>query len=276
MNHPVDLVPDWNEDSPNRYYIVDQGNKRVVITDEYGKYINEIKPIRDDDESLFERINGISVDNRGDIWVTDSGNQSIYKFSSIDAENSLELIGMIEDVLSKKSIKIREAVIPIMKFFTQINNKKVPIDPRAQIVDDRTMVPVRWLMENIYTQEEDDVLPIFAGDVQWDETTKKATLTLPKIDFGSRLVFESRVIELWQDNPTAKINGKPFLIDPENPNVTIKNIEDRLFVPLRFVSEAFDSKVSWTPKDEVPTSREGIVRISFPDYDYLDSKSADY
>ncbi|MEZ4812957.1 MAG: hypothetical protein R2883_05650 [Caldisericia bacterium] len=43
-NKPVYIIPDFNDDSPNRYYIVDQGNKRIVMTDEYGELIDEFEP----------------------------------------------------------------------------------------------------------------------------------------------------------------------------------------------------------------------------------------
>ncbi|MCK5743726.1 MAG: hypothetical protein KAH30_03245, partial [Caldisericia bacterium] len=272
LDHPVDLVPnwdDWNEDIPDRYYIVDQGNNRVVITDLYGKYIDEIKPVDSDGQLLFERINSIAVDNREHIWVTDSAKQTIHKFDSLDSENSLELIGSYEDILSPISISVRDAIIPIKKWFAEVNNRTVKIKPFAQIIDSRTMVPVRWLMDNMFTQTEKNRQPHFEGSVEWNATEKKATLMIPQIDFGNGLVYQSRTIELWQDNPIAKVNGEQMPISLSDPNVTTKIIDDRLFVPCRFVAEAFGAKVIWMPKDEIPKSRYGIVRILFPDYDNL-------
>ncbi len=272
LDHPVDLVPnwdDWDEDTPDRYYIVDQGNKRVVITDLYGKYIDEIKPIDSDGQLLFERINSIVVDNREHIWVTDSAKQTIHKFNSLDSENSLGLIGSYEDILSPISISVRDAIIPIKKYFTQVNSKTVPMKPFAQIIDSRTMIPVRWLMDNMFTQTEKNRQPHFEGSVEWNASEKKATLMIPQINFGDGLVYQSRTIELWQDNPIARVNGEQMPISLSDPSVTTKIIDDRLFVPCRFVAEAFGAKVIWMPKDEIPKSRFGTVRILFPNYDNL-------
>jgi len=269
LDHPVDLVPDWNEGSPNRYYIVDQGNNRVVITNEYGKYIDEIKPVDSNGQLLFERINSITVDNREHIWVVDSLKQTIHKFDSLDSENPLELIGSYENILSPISISVRDAIIPIKKWFAEVNNRTVKIKPFAQIIDNRTMIPVRWLMDNMFTQTEKNRQPHFEGSVAWDATEKKATLMIPQIDFGNGLVYQSRTIELWQDNPIARVNGEQIPISLSDPNVTTKIIDDRLFVPCRFVAEAFGAKVIWMPKDKIPKSRYGIVRILFPNYDNL-------
>ena len=267
LNTPVDIATDFlNGDI--RYYIADRGNHRIVITTKSGEFINEIRPTDKVGNPLLDRISDVAIDNSGDIWVSESTNQALFRFNSLDSENPLVLSGSQNDILNP-AFPVRDTTIRVKNFFAYIENCPVPIKPYAQIIEDRTMIPVRWLMENFYTQTSYD--PKYTSTVTWDAGESKATIFVPEIAFGDDMVFHSKTIELWQKKPTALVNGYSVAIDPDNPNVTIQNIDDSLFVPLRFIAENLDSKVTWIPADSQPKSRNGIVRLIFPDISTIKS-----
>lgn len=63
----------------------------------------------------------------------------------------------------------------------------------------------------------------------------------------------SKKIELWIDQPIAKINETETMIDPANPKVTPKIIEGRTMLPARFIAEALGKEVSWDEKERKVT-----------------------
>ena len=261
LNEPVDIVTDY-VDGKIRYYIADRANHRIVITTEFGEFIGEIRPTDEDGKPLLDRISDVAIDNSGDIWVSESINKALFRFNSIDSEEPLSLSGSLDDILNPR-FTVRDATIKLRRFLANVENSSIPIKPYAQIVESRTMMPVRWLMEHFYTQNCYN--PMYESTVSWDTDESKATIYVPEIVFNEDFVFESKTIELWQGQPTARVNGKVVSIDPDNPNVTIQTIDDRLFVPLRFIAEKLDTKITWISPDSQPESKYGMVRMIFPD-----------
>ncbi len=100
-----------------------------------------------------------------------------------------------------------------------INGSAKEFDPAPVIVNDRTMLPVRFVSESL------------GFDVKWDGRSKKVSLTKGEktISFtvGSDEAGASGVDDV------VKLDAKPFIKD------------SRTFVPLRFVSEAIGESVKW-------------------------------
>ncbi len=86
----------------------------------------------------------------------------------------------------------------------------------------RTVVPIRAIVEAL------------GGTISWENTTRKVT-----INFGNT------TIELWIDNPQAKVNDAMVYIDPNNHNVKPIIVNDRTMLPLRFVAESLGCDVGW-------------------------------
>jgi len=86
----------------------------------------------------------------------------------------------------------------------------------------RTVVPIRAIVEAL------------GGTIGWESTTRKVTIN-----------FETTTIELWIDNPKAKVNGTEAWIDADNHNVKPIIINDRTMLPLRFVAESLGCDVGW-------------------------------
>lgn len=102
-----------------------------------------------------------------------------------------------------------------------VNDKKIELETPPIIINKRTMVPLRFIVEN------------FDGKIFWNS-----------IDSSIKIVFPEKEILMWINNSTAYINGDKYILDA--PPVIING---RTLVPIRFVAEALGSYVFWNPLD---------------------------
>lgn len=125
---------------------------------------------------------------------------------------------------------IEEAITEIPVF---MDGSKLDFDVPAQIISDRTMVPLRAIFEAL------------GATVEWDDTTKTAVSkkgdTVVKITIG-----EYKLIK----------NDADITID-----VPAQIIDSRTLVPVRAIAESFDCVVEWL--DDLRTVR--IVSEVLPD-----------
>ncbi len=98
-----------------------------------------------------------------------------------------------------------------------INNAHVGFTDAPYVKDNRTMVPLRAISENLGAQ------------VNWISSESR-------ID----MVRNSDAIKLWIGKKEASKNGQTLSID-----VAPEVVNDRTFVPLRFIAEAFGASVNW-------------------------------
>lgn len=101
-----------------------------------------------------------------------------------------------------------------------VNKKQLNLDVQPIILNDRVMVPLRAIFEELNVE------------VQWDQVNKIVT--------G---IKDDVKIELTIDQYIAKINGK--LINLDTPATIING---RTLVPIRFIAESLGCEVKW---DEV-------------------------
>ncbi len=117
-----------------------------------------------------------------------------------------------------------------------VNGVKQEIDPgrgtKPVIIPKwgRTVVPIRAIVEAL------------GGTIEWDGKERKVTIN-----------FNGTTIELWIDNPKARVNGQPKWIDENNHDVKPIIVNDRTMLPLRFVAESLGCKVDWDPKTRTIT-----------------------
>ena len=90
------------------------------------------------------------------------------------------------------------------------------------IENDRTMVPLRAVFE------------VLNCNVKWEESSKSAV-----VEYGSTKII------IPANSTTAYINGKANSLD-----VPAKIVNDRIMIPLRFVSEAIEKTVIWDDADK--------------------------
>ena len=98
-----------------------------------------------------------------------------------------------------------------------INGEGKKMDAKPFIKNDRTLVPLRFIVEAI------------GGEVNWDNDNRLVTVN-----------SKGKTIELPIDSKTIKIDGKDVNIDQA---AIIKG--DRTFVPIRFIAENLDMIVNY-------------------------------
>lgn len=149
--------------------------------------------------------------------------------------------------MNKKSRKVRVVAFVVLVFFlinvllvifpvmfaradeadkyyvsVTLDGAYINFDALPYIVNQRTIVPVRFLMEAL------------DAEVSWDGSLKKVTVTGAGIK-----------MELFVGSTTAYLNGKKVELD-----VGAELRYDRVFVPLRFVSENMGLNVDWDGKNK--------------------------
>lgn len=98
----------------------------------------------------------------------------------------------------------------------------VPLYPDVapQTIENRTMVPVRVILEAM------------GAEVNWDNDSQTVT--------GTR---DGKIVKLQLGNKKASINGEEFILD-----VPATSTNQRTLVPVRFIAESLGSGVSWDSK----------------------------
>lgn len=112
--------------------------------------------------------------------------------------------------------------LTIGKVEAKVNELSKILDYPPFIYNNRTMVPLRFISESI------------GATVEWDPVVRIVTITIEDIE-GTK-----KILKLSPDSSIASLNGKPYQMD--TPPI-IKN--DRVYVPIRFIMEAFGAKVEW-------------------------------
>ena len=106
------------------------------------------------------------------------------------------------------------------------------------ILNNRTLVPVREVFETL------------GGKVDWINAERRVDVT-----------FDNKVISLWIDKTTAKVDDKEITLD-----VPAKIVNNKTMVPVRFVSEQGNLLVNWdqpTYTVDVKFQKTKITGISF-------------
>jgi len=128
-----------------------------------------------------------------------------------------------EDSATTNSIAEILIKLYIGKSTYYVNDHLKTMDTSPVIRENRTILPIRFIAEAI------------GASVSWNNSEEKVTISL-----------KDKVIELWINKNTARINGQYMLIDSTNPNVTPIIIPPgRTMLPLRFIAESLGSKVDW-------------------------------
>jgi hypothetical protein len=102
-----------------------------------------------------------------------------------------------------------------------IDHKTRNVDPPPQISNNRTMVPIRFIVE-------DDAIK---GEIFWNAKLGKVAMNC-----------QGKYIELFLGSNKAMVDGKVLYLDAA-PYI----FAGRTYVPLRFIAEAMGAKVEWKP-----------------------------
>ena len=134
-------------------------------------------------------------------------------------------------------MKILQILTVIMTFFTacttcakaevisfdtpitlKVNGKYIKTDSEPFLHNGLTYVPIRFVSD-----------ALCAKSVRWESDTSTAVIRTDK-----------KEIELRPDSKTAVVNGKKVAVSG-----SVLLVKDRVYVPVRFVSENMESQVLW-------------------------------
>lgn len=100
-----------------------------------------------------------------------------------------------------------------------IDGKQRSFSPGAQIVNDRAMIPLRFVVEDEALQ----------GEVFWDGSLRKVAMNC----LGKYIEMYINGNEAWVDGEKRYLDSPPYIF------------ENRTFIPLRFMSENLGATVEW-------------------------------
>lgn len=98
-----------------------------------------------------------------------------------------------------------------------LDGEPIEFDVQPQIINGRTMVPMRKIFETL------------GASVEWDGNARKITATR-----------QDKTVVMYIDNTIFSVNGKPITLD-----VPPQIVEGRTLVPVRAIAESFDIYVIW-------------------------------
>ncbi len=137
---------------------------------------------------------------------------------TLNEDGTYSFIQPASDVSVEVVYKNREIVLKIDSTNAYVDNDLNILDVAPQIRNDRTMLPIRFVAENL------------GAKVEWDEKNPEYVL-ITKGDIK---------IEITLGSDKAKVNGKEFTLD----SVAFAENE-RTYLPVRFVSEHLNAIVEW-------------------------------
>lgn len=117
-----------------------------------------------------------------------------------------------------------------------VDGEAVVFDAQPEMVNERTMVPMRAIFEKL------------GAEVSWDQPTQTVTA-----------VTEDKTVVATVGEMSMYVNGEEKVMDVA-PYIK----EERTYVPARFVSEALDCKVDWDQENYTV-----IIETLTDDADYL-------
>ncbi len=117
-----------------------------------------------------------------------------------------------------------------------VDGEAVVFDAQPEMVNERTMVPMRAIFEKL------------GAEVSWDQDTQTVTA-----------VTEDKTVVATVGEMSMFVNGEEKVMDVA-PYIK----EERTYVPARFVSEALDCKVDWDQENYIV-----IIETITADADYM-------
>jgi hypothetical protein len=173
---------------------------------------------------LGERVNGKPVFGGAYVDVNvDSDTTYFYTIKVADESGETVTLETVTGEITDSDIIGKRGYI-LMKIgddTMNVNGEIKEIDPGRGtapiLINDRTMVPIRAIIETI------------GGTAEWNESERKILLTA-----------NNHRIEMWIGRTDIRVGGAPAEMDVE-PTI----INDRTLLPLRFVAENIGCPIEW-------------------------------
>lgn len=156
-------------------------------------------------------------------WYTDKELKEKYDFSA-KVTKSMTLYA----AWTEKDNSENQIILTIGEKDALVFRKTKTNDVAPKIVNDRTMLPARFVAENL------------GAEVSWDGEKELVTIK------GKNLkTSEDITILIYIGSDIAYVNGKEIRLDSP---AFIEN--DRTYTPIRFISEELGANVEWIEKEQ--------------------------
>ena len=156
-------------------------------------------------------------------WYTDKELKTKYDFSA-KVTKSLTLYA----AWTEKDNSVNQIILTIGEKSAQVFGKAQSNDVAPKIVNNRTMLPARFVAENL------------GANVEWDGDKELVTITGKNLKTGEDVTI---LITIGAEN--AVVNGKAVKLDSP---AFIEN--NRTYTPIRFISEELGASVEWLEKEQ--------------------------
>ena len=153
-------------------------------------------------------------------WYTDSALKTKCDWSAKVTKNITLYAAWTEKA---KDNTINQIILTIGEKTAQVFGVQKTNDVAPKIVNDRTMLPARFVAENL------------GAKVDWDEANEIVTISGKNFKTGEDITILINI-----DSDTAYVNGKEVKLDSP---AFIEN--DRTYTPIRFISEELGADVEW-------------------------------
>lgn len=158
-------------------------------------------------------------------WYTDKELTTVYDFTAKITKNLTLYAAWAE-----KGDEANQIILTIGEKTAKAFGETKTNDVAPKIVNDRTMLPARFVSESL------------GAKVDWDEEKQLVTIV------GVNEKNEEVTILITIDSDIALVNGKEVKLDSP---AFIEN--DRTYTPLRFISENLGAKVDWNEEQQKVT-----------------------
>ena len=158
-------------------------------------------------------------------WYTDKELTTVYDFTAKITKNLTLYAAWAE-----KGDEANQIILTIGEKTAKAFGEAKTNDVAPKIVNDRTMLPARFVAESL------------GAKVDWDEEKQLVTIV------GINEKNEEVTILITIDSDIALVNGKEVKLDSP---AFIEN--DRTYTPLRFISENLGAKVDWNEEQQKVT-----------------------
>ena len=154
-----------------------------------------------------------------------------YRIKAYNASGDSDYSNEVNTSTLAESIQGTKVKLNIGSSAYGVNGEVRQMDVAPIIIEGRTLLPARYIAEAL------------GATVEWVGAEQKVVITRGTI-----------VIEMWLNNPGARVNGVDQNIDPNNANVSPISVPPgRTMTPGRFIAENLGAIVGWDPATQEVT-----------------------
>lgn len=158
-------------------------------------------------------------------WYADKALKEKYDFSAKVTSNITLYAAWTKKDNTDEENPANQVILIIGEKAAQVFGQTKANDVAPKIVNDRTMLPARFVAENL------------GANVSWDCENEIVTIKGKHLKTG-----ENVTIEIIIGSAVAKVNGKEIKLDSE---AFVEN--NRTYTPIRFISEELGAAIKWQP-----------------------------